>query len=190
MGATSRPRCSEQRIRQRLVHPQTRVAGFCAAAGTANPSHRIASRRACMSKPRTTEDKAHGSLLPHSLAHSFGTLRSVGCPFPSIPSCVPILPPPRGHHGLVGRLVSRTARRERDRGGRRGEKERGRRKAGRRGRTSASEANKEERASEETRTGDGGGGRGERGGKEDYYYYYYYSSSPPHHTACRRDASP
>jgi len=50
VGATSRPRCSGQRIRQRLVHSRTRVAGFCAVAIAARP---LASRHVALARVAT-----------------------------------------------------------------------------------------------------------------------------------------
>jgi len=117
VDATSRPRCSEQRIRQHLVHPQTRVAGFCAAAGAASPLHRIASvasRRpcACIGKPRATVDK-RTVLLPllfrgSSLIHSGYTLPGGCLSVDPLPASVPFPTssrPPRPHR----RTRSRTA---------------------------------------------------------------------------------
>ena len=138
-----------------------------------DPSRLLASRRACMGINREN-DKARTSPSPHptgvSLIHLVHFVQRMSLRR-SLPASLPRL--------LAASSASSFAGRGRDRGrGRGGEKEWGRRKAGRRGRAGASEASKEERASEETRTSIGGG-------KEDYYY----SWGPPHHTACRRDAS-
>lgn len=178
MGATSRPRCSGQHIRQRLVHPQTRVAGFCAVASAACPSRRVArdplrrvaSRRDARVWVNRERRRTRRTVSPPPRLRSFTRYTSLR--WMSLRRSLP--PAPFSHlpcRGPAGCLV-------RDRG-RGGEKERGRRKAGRRGRASVSEASKEEQASEETRTGGGGGGggRGGGGGKEDYYYYY--SWGPP-----------
>lgn len=76
------PRCSGQRIRQRLVHSQTRVAGFCAVAGAARPlaSRYVASRRACMGKPRERQ-RTRRTPPPPSRFRSFTRYTSPsGCP--------------------------------------------------------------------------------------------------------------
>lgn len=113
-------------------------------------SRRIASRRDARVWVNRERRRTRRTVSPPpraSLIHSVH-FASVDVP-PSIPSRT-LLPPPLSRPRRLPR--SRIARRGRDRG-HGGEKERGRRKAGRRGRASASEANKEEQASEETRTG-------------------------------------
>lgn len=145
-------------------------------------SRRIASRRACMGKPRTTEDKAHGLSSPTaSLIHSVH-FAPVDVP-PSIPSRT-LLPLSLSRPPWPRRLPrSRIARRERDRG-RGGEKERGRRgkregeveRARVRPARKSRRARKRERAAEEEVEEEEEEEVEEEEGKEDYYYY---SWGPP-----------
>lgn len=127
VGVTSRPRCSEQRIRQRLMHSQTRVAGSCAVAGAARPlaSRHVASRRDARVwvKPRERRRTRRTPPPPPrvSLIHS-GILRPADVP-PPIPS-----PPLRGRLVRGPRTRSRAAeeRKNESDGRREGEVERAR----------------------------------------------------------------